>query len=307
MSPSLCIMLPHQRNKVDISKLSPSEQQAFRLYGKLPSRAVAKSQPPERKYFDSGDWQLAKAGKQSHESVGKERPTPEDIPHASPSLIGSGGCASSAGSASSGGSPPSLGIGTIPLSSPGLGGSPGSGTPADLRSPVTSPTTLSAPGFDSGINLSMSPGRVGVGQPLATSPTRTMGSLPIVTGGGAANGAGSSAGPGLSGPMSPTGLNHNGSNNDNGLVNRLDRDTTIIAGTGSLVASGSGSSLCAQPPMVAATTGNQIGKTQVRRASQSENLPILGIPSSPPPTSGLANSYTAYEDTEDEEVGTMEL
>ena len=39
----------YNRNKVDVSKLTPAEQQAFRLYGKLPSRPVAKSQ--ERKYF----------------------------------------------------------------------------------------------------------------------------------------------------------------------------------------------------------------------------------------------------------------
>ena len=33
-----------RRNKVDISKLTPQEQQAFRLYGKLPSRSVNKVQ-----------------------------------------------------------------------------------------------------------------------------------------------------------------------------------------------------------------------------------------------------------------------
>lgn len=43
------ILLYCNRNKVDVSKLTPAEQQAFRLYGKLPSRPVAKSQ--ERKYF----------------------------------------------------------------------------------------------------------------------------------------------------------------------------------------------------------------------------------------------------------------
>ena len=39
-----CLPACPARNKVDISKLTPAEQQAFRMYGKLPSRSVNKVQ-----------------------------------------------------------------------------------------------------------------------------------------------------------------------------------------------------------------------------------------------------------------------
>ncbi|KAI0164484.1 camp-regulated phosphoprotein/endosulfine conserved region-domain-containing protein [Hypoxylon sp. FL1284] len=57
-------MNPHQKNKVDVKSLSPEEQRLFRLYGKLPSRSdhFAKHLK-ERKYFDSGDYAMSKAGK----------------------------------------------------------------------------------------------------------------------------------------------------------------------------------------------------------------------------------------------------
>lgn len=78
-------MLPHQKNKIDISSLSPDEQRLFRLYGKLPSKSdhLAKHLK-ERKYFDSGDYALSKAGKASSVdtgSVGSQHPLPENIPH----------------------------------------------------------------------------------------------------------------------------------------------------------------------------------------------------------------------------------
>ncbi|KAK6600644.1 camp-regulated phosphoprotein family protein [Botrytis cinerea] len=77
-------MNPLQKNKIDIASLSPDEQRLFRLYGKLPSKAdhLAK-QLKERKYFDSGDYALSKAGKASSVdtgSVGSEHPLPENIP-----------------------------------------------------------------------------------------------------------------------------------------------------------------------------------------------------------------------------------
>ncbi|KAF3011264.1 hypothetical protein E8E13_011672 [Curvularia kusanoi] len=59
-------MNPHQQNKVDIS---------------------------ERKYFDSGDYALSKAGKASDAGVtqvGREHPNPEKIPHMTPSTPGTG-------------------------------------------------------------------------------------------------------------------------------------------------------------------------------------------------------------------------
>jgi len=83
---------PHQKNKVDISSLSPDEQRLFRLYGKLPSKSdhLAKHLK-ERKYFDSGDYALSKAGKASSVdtgSVGSQHPLPENIPHLSSPGVG---------------------------------------------------------------------------------------------------------------------------------------------------------------------------------------------------------------------------
>jgi hypothetical protein len=78
-------MLPHQRNKVDISSLSAEEQKLFRLYGKLPSKKdILKNKLKERKYFDSGDYALSKAGKASDvgvTNIGSQHPLPENIPH----------------------------------------------------------------------------------------------------------------------------------------------------------------------------------------------------------------------------------
>ncbi|KAF7571973.1 Endosulfine domain containing protein [Pyrenophora tritici-repentis] len=57
-------MNPHQQNKVDISKMSEQEAKLFRLYGKLPNKKdLLQNKLKERKYFDSGDYALSKAGK----------------------------------------------------------------------------------------------------------------------------------------------------------------------------------------------------------------------------------------------------
>ncbi|POS82578.1 Endosulfine-domain-containing protein [Erysiphe pulchra] len=85
-------MNPHQMKKIDVSSMSPDEQRLFRLYGKLPSKSdhLAKH-IKERKYFDSGDYALSKAGKASSVdtgSVGSEHPVPENIPHLSTPTIG---------------------------------------------------------------------------------------------------------------------------------------------------------------------------------------------------------------------------
>ncbi|KAF2461497.1 camp-regulated phospho protein/endosulfine conserved region-domain-containing protein [Lineolata rhizophorae] len=78
-------MNPHQKNKVDISSLSPDEQRLFRLYGKLPNKKdLLQNKLKERKYFDSGDYALSKAGKASDigvTQIGREHPVPENIPH----------------------------------------------------------------------------------------------------------------------------------------------------------------------------------------------------------------------------------
>ncbi|TDZ26629.1 mRNA stability protein [Colletotrichum sidae] len=80
-------MNPLQKNKIDVSSLTPEEQRLFRLYGKLPSRSdhFAKHLK-ERKYFDSGDYAMSKAGKGDSVdtgAVGSQHPVPENIPHLS--------------------------------------------------------------------------------------------------------------------------------------------------------------------------------------------------------------------------------
>lgn len=81
-------MNPHQKNKIDISSLSADEQRLFRMYGKLPNKKdLLQNKLKERKYFDSGDYALSKAGKASDigvTSIGTEHPNAENIPHASP-------------------------------------------------------------------------------------------------------------------------------------------------------------------------------------------------------------------------------
>ncbi|MCJ1403160.1 hypothetical protein MMC11_006383 [Xylographa trunciseda] len=88
-------MNPHQKNKIDISSLNAEEQKLFRLYGKLPNRNdLLQNKLKERKYFDSGDYALSKAGKASDvgvTSIGSQHPLPENIPHlTSPSLSNGG-------------------------------------------------------------------------------------------------------------------------------------------------------------------------------------------------------------------------
>lgn len=63
-------------NDVDISILTPQERKLYKMYGKIPSRKdLFKHKLHERKYFDSGDYALSKAGVKSgdlgSDSVGK--------------------------------------------------------------------------------------------------------------------------------------------------------------------------------------------------------------------------------------------
>lgn len=80
-------MHPAQRNKVDMQKLTPEEQELFRKFGRLPTRKdLLSNKLKERKYFDSGDYALSKAGKASDAgitNIGAKHATPEDIPHSS--------------------------------------------------------------------------------------------------------------------------------------------------------------------------------------------------------------------------------
>ncbi|CAF9931900.1 MAG: hypothetical protein HETSPECPRED_008212 [Heterodermia speciosa] len=87
-------MNPLQKNKVDISSLTEEEQKLFRLYGKLPNKKdLLQNKLKERKYFDSGDYALSKAGKASEggvTTIGSQHPLPENIPHLASPGPGSG-------------------------------------------------------------------------------------------------------------------------------------------------------------------------------------------------------------------------
>ncbi|MCJ1225434.1 hypothetical protein MMC12_002083 [Toensbergia leucococca] len=80
-------MNPHQKNKVDVSSFTEEEQKLFRLYGKLPNKKdLLQNKLKERKYFDSGDYALSKAGKAGDvgvTAIGSQHPLPENIPHLS--------------------------------------------------------------------------------------------------------------------------------------------------------------------------------------------------------------------------------
>ncbi|KAM0752925.1 hypothetical protein T439DRAFT_323541 [Meredithblackwellia eburnea MCA 4105] len=83
-------MLP-QKKKVDISSFSEQEKVLFAKYGKIPSKNKLADKLKERKYFDSGDYNMSKQGVVPHHHVGTAIPSPADIPHASPGLSTSPG------------------------------------------------------------------------------------------------------------------------------------------------------------------------------------------------------------------------
>ncbi|KAI3635187.1 hypothetical protein MIR68_006753 [Amoeboaphelidium protococcarum] len=71
----------------DLSKLTPQELQIYKKYGKLPTKKdIVSHKLKERKYFDSGDYAMYKAGKTgtTGASVGSVHPSPDMIPHSSP-------------------------------------------------------------------------------------------------------------------------------------------------------------------------------------------------------------------------------
>ncbi|KAJ5343857.1 hypothetical protein MYU51_002269 [Penicillium brevicompactum] len=107
-------MNPHQQNKVDISSLSPEEQRLLRLYGKMPTKKdVLQNKLKERKYFDSGDYALSKAGKASDvgvTNVGSRHPVPENIPHLTATSPNSGAAAQGQIPGSISGHPGSVGF-----------------------------------------------------------------------------------------------------------------------------------------------------------------------------------------------------
>ncbi|CAG8668023.1 28659_t:CDS:2, partial [Dentiscutata erythropus] len=75
-------MLPARQNKIDLDKLTEEEKKIFRMYGRLPTgKDILSHKLKERKYFDSGDYALTKAGK-TQGPVGVQHPSPDNIPHA---------------------------------------------------------------------------------------------------------------------------------------------------------------------------------------------------------------------------------
>jgi hypothetical protein len=77
-----------------LQSLTEEEQKLFRLYGKLPSKKdLLQTKLKERKYFDSGDYALSKAGKSDNALVGglgHAHPSPDTIPHLSQQVSNTG-------------------------------------------------------------------------------------------------------------------------------------------------------------------------------------------------------------------------
>ncbi|KAI5449171.1 hypothetical protein NCC49_005257 [Naganishia albida] len=82
-------MNPLMKNKVDVSTMNEQERQLFQKYGKLPKKNVLTSMQKERKYFDSGDYAMHKAGVGAEMPVGSAIATPERLPHAQPPSLSS--------------------------------------------------------------------------------------------------------------------------------------------------------------------------------------------------------------------------
>lgn len=88
--------------------MNEQEQKAFKMYGKMPAKNLLTKMQKDRKYFDSGDYMMNKAGVGNALPLGTAIPTPEGVPHASPPGPNSPGVLSS--------SP----TGNIPTPSPGI-------------------------------------------------------------------------------------------------------------------------------------------------------------------------------------------
>jgi len=83
LSSLLIQMLPIRREKVDVDKLlKTQDEEARRKFGILPQHKLMAMRHP-RKYFDSGDYALSKAGRTPQNFVGTAIPNPDNIPHAS--------------------------------------------------------------------------------------------------------------------------------------------------------------------------------------------------------------------------------
>jgi len=84
-------MNPHKMNKIDVKSMSEQDQKAFKMYGKVPAKNLLTKMQKDRKYFDSGDYMMSKAGVASAQAPGTAIPTPEGVPHASPPDPSGGG------------------------------------------------------------------------------------------------------------------------------------------------------------------------------------------------------------------------
>ncbi|GAA6025513.1 hypothetical protein JCM11491_004142 [Sporobolomyces phaffii] len=144
-------MLPGKQ-KVDISSFSDQEKELFQKYGKVPThKNLLSNKLKERKYFDSGDYAMSKAGVSPQSSVGTAIPSPADIPHASPPQHSS---SNSGAGLSTSPSQSSTSPGSIPIGSPSSQAAGG----ASAMGMGTSPTS--------------SGGGVGVGQAVYGSPSK---------------------------------------------------------------------------------------------------------------------------------------
>jgi hypothetical protein len=63
--------------------MTDEEKEAFRKYGRVPQRPGLINKVQDRKFFDSGDYMMNKAGKTAV-SVGSQIPSPEDVHHTPP-------------------------------------------------------------------------------------------------------------------------------------------------------------------------------------------------------------------------------
>jgi hypothetical protein len=97
------IIIMSSSEEVDVSKLSPQEQKIYKLYGKLPTRQQIlknKLNTSERKFFDSGDYALNKAGFKDDVGTGgvsNRHLTPGEILRINRGSVSSAGTAGPAG------------------------------------------------------------------------------------------------------------------------------------------------------------------------------------------------------------------
>lgn len=74
------------KNGVDVSRLSEQELKLYKMYGKLPSKKdIFKHRMAGRKYFDSGDYALKKAGVIRSDDVIDENNSSNNLPVTNPS------------------------------------------------------------------------------------------------------------------------------------------------------------------------------------------------------------------------------